>query len=96
MGVAKIPDKKATLFWVKTHAFERVSGEKRLKVHVIQKHESKENKLKQLESGLTQMSNATFQHKPYCIAGFHATCVQSFSTIIKQLKCSSEMPKNQR
>lgn len=42
MGVAKIPEKKATLFWVKSHAFERVSGEKCLKVHVIQKHESKQ------------------------------------------------------
>lgn len=46
MGVAKIPEDKATLFWVKNRAFERVSEEKCLKVCVIQKHESKGNKLK--------------------------------------------------
>lgn len=96
MRVAKIPEEKATLFWVKSHAFEGVSEEKCLEVPVIQKHESKGNKLKQVESGLTRMSKATFQCKPYRIAGFHATCVQSFSTMIKQLKCSSDMPRNQR
>lgn len=41
MGVAKIPEEKATFFWVKSHAFERMSGEKCLKVRVIQKRESK-------------------------------------------------------
>lgn len=95
MGVAKIPEEKATLFWVKSHVFEGVSREKCLKVRVIQKHESKENKLKQVESGLTRVSKATFQRKPYRVTGFHATCVQSFSTITEQLKCSSEMPINQ-
>ncbi|KAM7327424.1 hypothetical protein ACRRTK_013791 [Alexandromys fortis] len=61
MGVAKIPEEKATLFWVKSHAFEGGSEEKCLEVPVIQKHESKGNKLKQVESGLTRMSKA-FQH----------------------------------
>ena len=42
MGVAKIPEEKATFFWVKSHEFERMSGEKCLKVCVIQKHDSKQ------------------------------------------------------